>query len=532
MPATLLAPEPLLHLVQPNAPSSAAPASAAVAAAVAATAASRSTAVATPLSDASGSTGSNASGSQPDGSVAYNSSLLATATTDDQRDAVYWAETLWKDGCAFNDYTGCWPRLWLLGTQKAGTTAMVEMLERQTDACLAETRSAEPYLARIPSSKETHALEGDSWTSIKHHPWKFTGLYQRRHCADGRFLEGTPMNLRDWEAPSRLQEVVPPSWQAQLRLLAILREPVSRDLSLYNHRLWAFRFNTNHFWGARRMMGCHFCASAKSNGSIPPTYEEEAECNLALWRRCILETGSGDARHHRRCVIDSLRAESSRAAALLLVAPSDDGQGLESASGCFGEHRRVASIGTGIYASQLHRWTTFFDRKQLLVLEYEDLKNHNHAYVRKIMEFFGLRFKPGETGTLGDENAHNVEGKVERISCRVRSQMTHAFQPWNDELYQLLEEDHSSGRAPEVEPRFPRFRKRVPCTEDDGSFREHDGTGGDEHDDGNGAADSGVTAGIPEEEHDSPTGQLPVFDVATGTTVRNSSTLAIQDSRL
>ena len=59
------------------------------------------------------------------------------------------------------------------------------------------------------SGKETHALEDNAWTSIKPHPWKFTGLYQRRHCADGRFLEGTPMNLRDWEAPSRLYELVP-----------------------------------------------------------------------------------------------------------------------------------------------------------------------------------------------------------------------------------------------------------------------------------------------------------------------------------
>ncbi|KAH8063382.1 hypothetical protein JL722_2550 [Aureococcus anophagefferens] len=102
---------------------------------------------------------------------------------------------------------------------------------------------------------------------------QFTALYPasklRSECPNG-FVEGTPDNIRSAEAPRLLRAALPLPFRPELRFVAVLREPVARDLSAYNHQN---RLATS--W-------CAACPPGGRNG----TYEAYANCRLETKRKC------------------------------------------------------------------------------------------------------------------------------------------------------------------------------------------------------------------------------------------------------
>ena len=197
------------------------------------------------------------------------------------------------------------PDFLVLGAQKAGTTALYEYLRRH------------PQISG-PSWKEVsffdrHWARGESW---------YRGNFPNVARTRGKHVgEASPSYVFHPLAPRRVQEVVP-----EARLIVLVRNPVDRALSQYNHEV--------------------------ALGREPLPFEE------AL-----------DAEEER------LRGEQDRMA-------SDP----RYFSREWWSHTYKAR---GRYAEQLERWLAVFPREQLLVLPSDDLGSDPARAHAQVLEFLG-----------------------------------------------------------------------------------------------------------------------------------------------
>ena len=177
----------------------------------------------------------------------------------------------------------CWPATWILGGQKCGSTSVwVWLKKKSTYGVCGAVIPPEAEDRRTYHEKETHfwtprhtktAYPNTASLGPADAARQFTALYPasklRNECPNG-FVEGTPDNLRSAEAPRLLRAALPLPFRPELRFVAVLREPVARDLSAYNHQN---RLATS--W-------CAACPPGGRNG----TYEAYANCRLETKRKC------------------------------------------------------------------------------------------------------------------------------------------------------------------------------------------------------------------------------------------------------
>jgi len=197
------------------------------------------------------------------------------------------------------------PDFLVLGAQKAGTTALYEYLRRH------------PQISG-PSWKEVsffdrHWARGESW---------YRGNFPNVARTRGKHVgEASPSYVFHPLAPQRVEEVVP-----EARLIVLVRNPVDRALSQYNHEV--------------------------ALGREPLPFEE------AL-----------DAEEER------LRGEQERMAADPRYFSRE-----------WWSHTYKAR---GRYAEQLERWLAVFPREQLLVLPSDDLGSDPARAHAQVLEFLG-----------------------------------------------------------------------------------------------------------------------------------------------
>ena len=197
------------------------------------------------------------------------------------------------------------PDFLVVGAQKAGTTALYEYLRRH------------PQISG-PSWKEVsffdrHWARGESW---------YRGNFPNVARTRGKHVgEASPSYVFHPLAPQRVEEVVP-----EARLIVLVRNPVDRALSQYNHEV--------------------------ALGREPLPFEE------AL-----------DAEEER------LRGEQERMAADPRYFSRE-----------WWSHTYKAR---GRYAEQLERWLAVFPREQLLVLPSDDLGSDPARAHAQVLEFLG-----------------------------------------------------------------------------------------------------------------------------------------------
>eukprot|EP00804_Cyclotella_cryptica_P023304 CCRYP_000468-RB/>CCRYP_000468-RB protein AED:0.36 eAED:0.42 QI:0/1/0.66/1/0.5/0.33/3/680/394 len=128
------------------------------------------------------------------------------------------------------------PNILLIGAQKAGTTTVASWLHRN-GVCAAKVFGDEPSFYK----KETHFFDEFYDKGIEYYVKRF------EHCTEGVYhkgfsLDATPnyLNLarRVYDTYSKN---VPANIMGSLKLMVILREPISRELSWYNHKVDFFR---------------------------------------------------------------------------------------------------------------------------------------------------------------------------------------------------------------------------------------------------------------------------------------------------
>ena len=151
--------------------------------------------------------------------------------------------------------TSCWPLLYLLGVQKAATTSVaMAMLDcgiaafGMPDKVTGEISECDDELAdgSMPCKETLHSPinistnEGvgaftrlQDTTKCENIKWRFKAT--KGACSKGMFMEPTPLGIGDAPTFSVLASAMPQSVLQRARFLLILREPVARLLSWFNH---------------------------------------------------------------------------------------------------------------------------------------------------------------------------------------------------------------------------------------------------------------------------------------------------------
>ena len=200
------------------------------------------------------------------------------------------------------DEQGCWPRLFIIGTQKGASSSLFNVLHQEGIAC--GTTMNDAVHQALPSAfaalaqpllftaggliKEAHMLDMSKpdWRTLMERPELYRSLYRIKDCPQRTFLDATPKYIRHPGAPSRLVELMPASWLPQLRVVLSIREPVARDLSWFNHKSATLgRLSKND---SRAGLVSQFCSlSEDSSWGDYPTYEREVSCRKQELSNCM-----------------------------------------------------------------------------------------------------------------------------------------------------------------------------------------------------------------------------------------------------
>jgi hypothetical protein len=280
------------------------------------------------------------------------------------------------------------PSVQLIGAQKAGTSAIAEWL---FEGGFRRPRvfSGQPSYY----SKETHFFDID---------WNFNrGLeYYAERFDEGNHgpaLDATPDTLT---FPERVWDTYQSAGGNQvniLKIIVILRNPVARELSLYNHMAFDCR-------------------------TLDPS-------QLTDWYRHVMKR-DGSIMSFEEFVRDVSMPALARK-------ESEDG-----GSGRSSRH--------GLYETHLQKWFNLFDRNQILVLSYDELCMNPQKVQERIQNFVGMTI----IGNICHRNCNSSLHKIRAPSKEARQRLELFLRPHNDRLYELLQ----ANPGPPMEQRpFPRF---------------------------------------------------------------------------
>jgi len=128
---------------------------------------------------------------------------------------------------------GEWPKVFLIGVQKGATTSLADVFDKAG-------------LCRSKKGKEPHYWDFnrvvcDMETTCAPHATTYQTNFQERGEKQPRWgvecvasYDATPAQLSDPDLPRFLARYVPRPLAAEVRIVAILREPASRLLSFFN----------------------------------------------------------------------------------------------------------------------------------------------------------------------------------------------------------------------------------------------------------------------------------------------------------
>jgi hypothetical protein len=214
----------------------------------------------------------------------------------------------------YRTITGPWralPSVLIIGAQKAGTTSLFNYLTSHPDVY--------PSLGKEIHYFDLHYARGLRW-------YRGRFPYRRRLGGQGVTIDASPYYLVHPLAPMRAAQLLP-----EARLIALLRNPIDRALSHYQHEMR----------GGRESL-----SFADAIASEPARLAGEEE---------------------------RLRTEPSYYSAA---------------------HHRYSYLHRGRYVEQLRRWARHFPRAQLLVLQSERLFDDPAGTVALVCDFLGLPRHP------------------------------------------------------------------------------------------------------------------------------------------
>lgn len=251
------------------------------------------------------------------------------------------------------------PSFLIIGGQKCGTTSLYRYL------------SEHPLV--VPSyRKEVSFFTGNFDKGIDWYLAQFPPLESQEKIAG----EATPNYIFYPHAPKRVFEFFP-----EIKLVALLRDPVERAISHYYHNR-------------------HMNRILKTKKKREPLSLEKAI-----------------ARENGRIKADVKRLQTD-----------------ENYNRC-SEYNHYSYLTKGIYVDQLKRWLEVFPREQLLILKSEDFFKNSNAIVKEVLTFLNL--PEFELPEYKQHNKGFIKQK-KQVSDAIKLQLAEYFQPHNQRLEEFL----------------------------------------------------------------------------------------------
>ncbi len=101
-----------------------------------------------------------------------------------------------------------------------------------------------------------------------------------------------------------------------------------------------------------------------------------------------------------------------------------------------------------LYHDQLHRWLRMFPRQQLMIIQSESFFTNEADTMNKVAEFLGLESFEFQTADqlqrswdAGARNQSEIPQDYPALDDTPRSILTDFFEPFNQQLYRLIDED-------------------------------------------------------------------------------------------
>ena len=102
------------------------------------------------------------------------------------------------------------------------------------------------------------------------------------------------------------------------------------------------------------------------------------------------------------------------------------------------------------YGSLLQRWFHLFDRQQILILSFDELHTNGTAFTERICQFLNISVPEKSL-------KKKLPGKSSAVpTCAMQERLADLFRPINEELYDLLEQNPGPEMEQRPFPKFER----------------------------------------------------------------------------
>lgn len=240
---------------------------------------------------------------------------------------------------------------------------------------------------------------------------------------------------------------------SEKRLIIVLREPVAREFSFYEHLLR----------GCVDGMRKHV---ATLNYTMPPAGWDVsklcANSHLCPHMRCHSRAGFVDPSNLPSGLykFEDYYNTSTYTNSTLM------GWNISSHRGAEGflvssENYNGVHAGRSFYAEYIRNYLTVFNRSQIFICNFERLIKETSSMMNRLKKFLSLSKGWGNKVVLPHDNKATVKP---RFDCRTRDALAAIYEPHNEDLYRLLREP---GAPPEEPPFLPFADPRdYPCSSD------------------------------------------------------------------
>jgi hypothetical protein len=307
-----------------------------------------------------------------------------------------------------------WPNVLILGAQKAGTTTLYESLIEHPDVCQSKLEDGEPKYMQ----KEVHFFDDDE--HYGNGPEWYNSKFS--DCGGKRVtIEATP-NYLNFDIARRMKETLPLSARKELKMIAILRNPVDRILSWYNHIL----------------------ATAAKEG--------EKSCRETSWCNQFLRSSFAG------------------------ITPLNSGVRSTNTTIEQGDHlsqfisfkefysTEPYSVDLGKYADILEEFFGVFEKKNILVLNFDFFMSDSKRTLDLISNFLDIDNQVWDSNyTFATFNSQRFEGKKtkEGIDCKVIEEIEDFYQPYNRKLHYIMFKNRAEFY--QDQPYFKNFKRSPRC---------------------------------------------------------------------
>lgn len=285
----------------------------------------------------------------------------------------------------------------MIGSQKAGTTSLYNLLTTHPSICKSRT-------------KETHFFDSDPNFA------KGTDFYQSffKKCATEKvkkiYIDATPDYFTKPHVPERMNITFTRRSMETKKLVLVLREPVSREFSLYEHL-------TRH------------CLNGMKSAFLRESFRNSTR-NICGERHC----------RFLKCQRHKIYPSADDSALL---------QGLDTFSQYFSSGQLF--VNNSFYEVHLLKFLQYFKRDQIFVVNFDRLVKETTKVIRQISEF--LEIDVSYWGATASLPHSNIGGLNISIDCDSQRRLKAIFEPHNLALYDLL----GYPGAPPSQPPFFQF---------------------------------------------------------------------------